>query len=126
MDNTIRKAIEYAIVKDTATALIAAGWTIRVFDGEAYHPRTVDVEAVMRVAFDTDDLQFDCTTHDRFGYVAFVPGNGLEVISDYSTNLDDLIDGLWCSRHYHAPEDADYSTAYHVIKELFTGKDSAK
>ena len=125
MDNTIRKAIEYAIVKDTATTLVAAGWTIRVWDGEIYHPRTADIDAIMRVAFDTDDLQFDCTDASKYGFISFVLGNGAEVISDYSPNLDDLIDGLWCNRHYHTPEDADYSTAYRVIKELFAGKGSA-
>lgn len=125
MKNTIRKAIEYAIVKEVAAALVAAGWTIRVWDGEMYHPRTADIDAAMLTSFEAEDLQFDCTTPDKFGYVAFCLGNGVDVISDYSTNLDDLIDGLWCNRHYHTPEDADYSTAYRVIKELFAGKGSA-
>ncbi|ABI60827.1 hypothetical protein [Nitrosomonas eutropha] len=94
-----RQNIERQIARSAVNALIKAGYSVAVFDGEEIALEAArDIGAIMDAMFSTDE---DClfamiTMKDgkkkRVGWVSFVYGNaGYDVISDYTTNLETVL-----------------------------------
>lgn len=91
-----RIAIERRIVRETAKALIAAGYKIAIHDGESICCLATDRMALINKAImSTDEDTFIVktkqagTTGKTVGWIKFVYGNdGWDVINDYTTNLE--------------------------------------
>ena len=96
MNVETRQKIERQIARKTAKDLIAAGYSVAVFDGEEIAlEASTDVRAIMAAMFSTDeDYLFAMTPSEdgkmkRAGWVRFIYGNtGFDVINDYTTNLE--------------------------------------
>lgn len=96
-----RILIERAIVRQVTTDLIAAGFELRLHDGEDWcGPHTKDIGEVMKeiMATDIDTLHaYGRTAGDalkHFGWVQFVYGNdGWDVISNNTVNLEPYLAG---------------------------------
>lgn len=94
-----RQAVEVAILKATVKALLAAGFTLSVFDGEEDHlivdnkAGSTNTEAIYKALYETDEDYLNAWKDGKiFGWVRFVYGNdGYDVISDYSVNLEPYI-----------------------------------
>jgi hypothetical protein len=94
-----RVAVEKRIVKHTVKSLLAAGFELAVHDGEEWHERTTDTAKLHKALMETDEdrlFVYKADGHkgrrDWFGWVFFVYGNdGYDVISDYTTNLEDAL-----------------------------------
>jgi len=101
MNVETRQKIERQIARKTATDLIAAGYSVAVFDGEEIAlEASTDVRAIIAAMFSTDeDYLFAMTPADggamkRAGWVRFIYGNtGYDVINDYTTNLEAALAG---------------------------------
>ena len=101
IDQSLHKRItvERAIMRRTIAALLAAGYMLRVYDGEEWAcDLTVDPVVVMDALMSTDeDKLYVWRKHadggwQRVGWVYFVYGNsGYEVIADHTTNLSDVL-----------------------------------
>ncbi len=95
----IRQAIEKAIAKATIKALLDGGWVISVEDGEEITLRdSTSALAIYGAMFTTDEdtlyvKQHGSTGFDHAkGWVKFIYGNdGYDVISDHTTNLEDVL-----------------------------------
>ena len=96
MNVETRQKIERQIARSTAKDLIAAGYSVVVFDGEEIAlEASKDVGAIIAAMFSTDeDYLFAMTPTEggamaRAGWVRFIYGNdGWDVINDYTTNLE--------------------------------------
>jgi hypothetical protein len=88
-----RREVEIKIIKATVKALLAAGFTLSVFDGEEEHPRSRNTKALYDNLYNTDDdVLYVHEGGKRFGWVRFVYGNdGWDVINDYTVNLEPWI-----------------------------------
>lgn len=91
-----RIEIEGKIARKTVDALLAAGFTVGVNDGEeTVLTHSQSVNDVMGALYSTDAdylYAYDATTKKRVGTVFFVYGNdGPDVICDYSTNMSDVL-----------------------------------
>lgn len=101
MNVETRQKIERQIARKTAKDLIAAGYSVAVFDGEEIAlEASTDVRAIMAAMFSTDeDYLFAMTPSEdgkmkRAGWVRFIYGNtGFDVINDYTTNLETALAG---------------------------------
>ncbi len=83
--------IERVIAKRLVTDLIRAGYTLSVNDGEETTlARSTDRRAVFAALATTgEDYLYAHTDPDSvFGWVRLIWGNGPDLISDYSVNLD--------------------------------------
>lgn len=95
-DLIARITLERAVVRKLSTDLLAAGLTLRVWDGEDWAGgRTADIDNVMNQIMATDEEKiYVYHSDDRgkatcIGSIFLVYGNeGYEVINDYSTCLD--------------------------------------
>lgn len=93
--------LERKIIRKLAEDLIAAGFLISVNDDDTGQGDTVlrdssDVEAILGVMFTTDgDLLIVRTIANHFhkGWVRLIHGNGCDVISDYTVNLEPYMAG---------------------------------
>ncbi|HCT4783672.1 hypothetical protein [Pseudomonas aeruginosa] len=100
------REIETAIITQAAKSLIEAGHFIHVFDGaELAGAKTQDLDAIMRECFATDMTSFyvygapspvgaEAPSLDKLtalGWVQFVHGNGVDVMADYTVNLESLL-----------------------------------
>lgn len=99
--------IERLIVERVVTDLLAAGYLISINDdthanGEDVIVDSTDHDAVLKVMFSTDG---DCIMVDRNpqkgreapswnGYVSLIYGNGGDVICDWTTSLDAIIEPI--------------------------------
>lgn len=96
-----RIAIEKRIARKTIEVMVAAGFYVKVFDGEEWAcSATQDVKLALDAMLQTDDDKLyvlaknDSTEPDarpfkRIGWVWFVYGNsGYDVVCDYTTNLE--------------------------------------
>jgi hypothetical protein len=88
---------EEKIVKETVTVLLLAGFQLTVDqggEGEAHKP-TTNVKAIYDDVMECDDdylFAYKPGESEPFGWVRFVYGNdGNDVISDYTTNLEDVL-----------------------------------
>lgn len=94
-DLWMRIVVERAIFRCTAKALMEAGYSLRLFDGEEWAtPITTSLQVLMDEMFATDEEQlvvYD-STGKKCGWVFFVYGNsGWDVINDYTTNLEPVL-----------------------------------
>lgn len=91
-----RVLMERAIVRSACTELIAAGYTLRLNDGDTWAtPKDSTVEQVMEAIMAADEETLHVFhqpaggEREHFGWVAFVYGNdGYDVIADHTVNLD--------------------------------------
>lgn len=91
---------EQTIVRKVLKAVLAAGYSVRVHDGEELHPMT-KVESEAWDALGNTDID-RLYVHDgdkRVGSILFVWGNGEEIVSDSSWNeaypdSEAIIDGF--------------------------------
>lgn len=108
-----RHNVECRIVRRTVRDLIAAGYQLAVNDGgdELACKRTGKSKALMAALINTDEdylivYRADASSKtgwSRTGWVRFVYGNdGWDVICDYTTNLDPLLQGIcdWADKTY--------------------------
>jgi hypothetical protein len=100
-----RQDVEIRILKATVKALLDAGFTLSVFDGEEdllLHrtgPETPvvggskDTKTIYNALYNTDEDYLNAWKGGHiFGWVRFVYGNdGWDVICDYTTNLEPYI-----------------------------------
>lgn len=99
-----RQAVEVEIIKATVKALLAAGFSLSVFDGEEDHliepppsaeiqHGSTDTKAIYKALYETDEDYLNAWKDGEiFGWVRFVYGNdGWDVISDYTVNLEPWI-----------------------------------
>lgn len=95
MSAKMRREVETKIARAAAEAVIAAGFSIIVNDGEEdVTGRLADVDQVLAAMFTTDeDYMVVCqragqVAGSQHGWIRFIYGNdGWDVINDYTTNL---------------------------------------
>ena len=90
---TRRQKIERAIVSRAVTALLAAGYTLAVCQGdEDEQPASRDKREIMKLLGECDDdrIIVYSPAKGRIGWLYLVYGNdnGETVITDYTTNLE--------------------------------------
>lgn len=90
-----RIALERDIVTRTIDALLTAGYIVKESEDDTWHNTK---EHTLALLFDLDDAFLMATSsanesnHTHSGWVRFVFGNdGWDVISDYTTNLEDVL-----------------------------------
>ncbi len=93
-------SIESQIIKATVETLVHAGFQLSVFDGEVTTVfRSTDMAAIFDALRTTDEdylFAYRIDEDSHHGWVRFIYGNGdLDVISDYTTNLDEVIDPVF-------------------------------
>lgn len=91
-----RITTEGKVCHKLASAMLAAGHTVSVHDGEEMALRkSVSLDEIMGALFSTDMdymIAHDATTGKAIGKVFLVYGNdGYDVINDYSVTLEDLM-----------------------------------
>ena len=92
----VRIAVEQRIVKRIVDALLAAGYSLQVNDGDYPRPSepTRNRTEILKELMEVDD-EFLAAFHregEREGWVRFVYGNdGYDVINDYTTNLENVL-----------------------------------
>lgn len=90
-----RIKLEVRIVKKVIDAVLAAGHAISVYDGEEWAiKRSTNKSDILNACFSTDDDQFRIRDKEGnyVGWIHFVYGNdGHDVISDYSTDIEELL-----------------------------------
>lgn len=93
----IRCRIENRIVRQVIKDALAAGYELRVFDGEAESKPSRNPKYLCSYLHETDDdfLNFSLPGNDLIiGWVHFVYGNdGWDVISDHTMNLENVLRG---------------------------------
>lgn len=91
-----RIKLEQRIVKMTVDALLAAGYTLSVFDGENDTPYTTDRKILVDALMETDeDYLYTRAETGLESFVRFVYGNdGYDVICDYGISLDEVLAGV--------------------------------
>ncbi len=90
----VRQHVEKRIARQCIADMLAAGYTITVFNSEEETiTKSVDAKAILAAMFTTDDdVLYMYRGGQVGGWVKFVYGNdGWDVISDYSTRLDSLM-----------------------------------
>lgn len=102
-----RIAIEAKIVRRVIRDALAAGYLLSVSDGEEVvvrrsrqprnlfaHMMTTDSDTLILVRHSTaQEIASGDKPFKRVGWVQFVYGNGPDVLSDYTTNLESLLAG---------------------------------
>lgn len=97
-----RRKAELAILKATVEALLDAGFTLSVFDGEEDHliftggvraQGSNNPASIYKALYETDEDYLNAWKDGHiFGWVRFIYGeSGWDVISDYTTNLEPYI-----------------------------------
>ena len=85
--------IEKRIVNVVIDELLAKDYSISVNDGEETTLRnSQDKEQILSFMFTTDeDRLLTYSPDDERGWVLFLYGNGIDVMSDYTVNLNDVV-----------------------------------
>ena len=86
---------ESKIIRKAAKALLTEGYSIRVHDGTEFATdKTTKITEIMAECFATDTTSFIVydAMNTRAGWIQFIHGNGEDVISDYTTNLDTIME----------------------------------
>lgn len=93
MRQIVEKEIAYAVID----ALLKAGYTIAVDNGEEETKHTTNKTTVRNAMFTTDEEYLyvrEAASMKSAGWVRFIYGNdGWDVINDYTTNLEPYIGG---------------------------------
>lgn len=98
--------IEWVIANRVIDDLLAAGFLITVCDGEEgvgddVLTESTDKAAILEAMASTDEDFLHVTKSseaDLIGWVRLIYGNGIDLISDYTTNLEDAlkgVNGMW-------------------------------
>lgn len=103
MNVKMQQRVEREIVMATVDALLAAGFNISVDNGaseagtEYACYETTNRKEIESVLYQTDeDTLYAKSRQGMSGYVIFIYGNeGPDVMSDYSTNLEQFIGAPW-------------------------------
>jgi hypothetical protein len=91
---------EQTIVRKVLKAVLAAGYSVRVHDGEELHPMTTVESEAWDALGNTDiDRLYIHAGEPRVGSILFVWGNGEDIVSDASWNeaypdSEAIIDGF--------------------------------
>lgn len=92
MSAKLRIELEKKIVHKLLKAVIEAGYTVAVDDGEETSEHTADIPAVMAIVFNLDDCYLRLKNGALSGWICLVFGNdGHDCINDYTTNLEELL-----------------------------------
>ena len=94
MDAT--RFVERLIAKRLIADAIAAGYHLDVYDGEERITiRGDDPKVILAAMFSTDEdyVLFVQSNGKESGLVRLIYGNGVDVISDYTTNLEAVVSG---------------------------------
>jgi hypothetical protein len=96
MSVRIRQRVERSIARKVIGALLRAGYTISVNDGEETTLKcSSQRREIFAAMFTTDEdrlLVHADGEEDSFGWVRFIYGNdGWDVINDYTTNLEAVL-----------------------------------
>jgi hypothetical protein len=92
IENTM-SLIDRQIIETAIDSMIAAGYTIRVNDGEEIVGEFNDKASILAAMFSTgEDYLIPCRANHSCGWVRLIYGNepGV-VISDYTTNLEEVL-----------------------------------
>lgn len=96
MNNNTRINVEKAIAIKTAQALIDAGYSIIINNGEESIRVGQDIELFKKEFRQTDEERLVVTHPEKANsFVYLVYGNGEDVISDYGVSLEDVIAPLY-------------------------------
>lgn len=87
------KQLETRIIRKAASAIIEAGYSIRVYDGEEFATeQTSKLSEVMAEVFATEETYFYAYQDGLCrGMVWFIHGNGCDVIADNSDSLEAVL-----------------------------------
>lgn len=95
MSVKMRQKVEREICTTVVDALLAAGFTISINNGDDADElsNATDKAKIVASMFLTDDEYLMAIRNDKvFGWVRFIYGNdGPDVMSDYTTNLEPFI-----------------------------------
>ncbi len=87
--------LEKLLLERCIADLLDAGFQVSVFDGEDYPiKRSTDAAAILAATRSTDEdylYAYRPLQDGVAGWVRFIYGNGEDAVSDYSTNLEDVI-----------------------------------
>lgn len=88
-----RIAVEHDIAAKLVTAAFAAGYELRVDNGDEPSRQLIGVVDALSVMFETDDeYLYFIKDGNEVAWVRLVYGNsGYDVVSDYTTNLEELM-----------------------------------
>lgn len=89
--NTRRIKAEQAIVRKHLKRVIAAGYSVKVFDGEEMSPKFTTAKDAWAFLGETDEDRLYVYTQggQRIGSILFIWGNDEDILSDWGWN-DDL------------------------------------
>ena len=95
MSRKLEIELEKRIFRAAVDGLLAAGWSLGLNDGEeTVVKQTLDPEAIVAASFSTDEdilIAVDRKTGRNAGWVKFIYGNVEDVLSDYTTNLEEAL-----------------------------------
>ena len=95
MERTTEIRIEKRLARRAAACLIRAGFTVEVYDGEETAlARSTDLRAISGALMSTDEdylIAWDASTGKRRGWVWLIYGNGIDLISDLTVNLEESL-----------------------------------
>ena len=81
--------LERRIVAALCAHMVAAGWVpFEVYDGEEHTP-VQDAKSAMELIFNLDDAFLSFTNGATSHWVRLIMGNGCDIISDWSLQLQD-------------------------------------
>jgi hypothetical protein len=84
--------LERSICRAVVKAILAAGYNAGVYDGEEFAIMNSDnLTAIMKETWTTDEdmiYAYDKATGKAVGWVSLIYGNGADLISDYTFNLE--------------------------------------
>ena len=88
-----RQEIEIAIIRQIFKDAVANGYSLGIFDGEEEFQPTTNKKLFEENIFNTDkDYIYIFKDNKQIGWIRLVYGNdGWDVISDYSTNLEETL-----------------------------------
>ena len=92
MDRINEIRIERRLARRAAACLIRAGFKVEVYEGEETAlPASTDLRAISSALMSTDEdylIAWDAATGKRRGWVRLIYGNGIDLISDLTVNLE--------------------------------------
>ena len=103
MSRKLEIELEKKICEKVVDCLLDAGYSVGVYDGaQIVVENCADKRKIMRAVFSTDeDIIMAYKGGKRVGWVRLIWGNVQDLISDYSTNLDEVLkDALDFARSY--------------------------
>lgn len=95
MSRKLDEQLEKRICRKAVRALLDAGYDVGVNDGEeTVIERSTNTRKIYAAMYSTDEdylLAVDRTSGKAIGWVRLIYGNVADVISDYTTNLENVL-----------------------------------